>query len=208
MRNSFLIVMAVAASGATGAYAQVGFEQYYYLQERTPVDFVPIVHVQNRKNWYAEARYNYEEQNSFSIYTGKSFTTSKADLDYTLTPISGIVTGRFEGASIGLNMLAEYRGFFFGSQSQLTASFQKPEEDFFFAWYEIAYELKPWIYFGGSMQHTSYVRTGKNLVEPGVVLGFTLGKWTFPVYGFSPLTEDRYFVVGINHEIGTLNNDR
>ncbi len=37
-----------------------GFEQYYYTGAGTSV-IVPKLYYQNRRNWFGEVRYNYEE---------------------------------------------------------------------------------------------------------------------------------------------------
>lgn len=208
MRNKILFITVLIAIQATIGLGQAGFEQYYYLQEKKAMVFVPIVHFKNKNNWYAEVRYNYEEQNSFSAYGGKTFSKARKLLTYSLTPMMGMVIGKFRGASVGLNATLEYKDFFLSSQSQFTDSYNNRYSDFFFGWSEVGYQPLPWFYFGCSFQQTFYTNPKRNLMEPGVMLGFTLGRWTFPVYSFSLLNADRYFVVGINHAMGAIKTDR
>jgi hypothetical protein len=59
MKNRILTIAILIVAQATAVLAQTGFEQYYYMQKKQPMTVVPVVHVQNCKNWYAEARYNY-----------------------------------------------------------------------------------------------------------------------------------------------------
>jgi hypothetical protein len=207
MTNKNLFISTFFAFQATLALGQAGFEQYYYLQEEESMPIVPIIHIQSNKNWYAEARYNYEEQNSFSIYGGKSFTKTTEKFIYTLTPIAGGVIGQMNGGSVGLNTFVEYNNFFFSSQSQFTFSFKNQLQDFFYDWSELGYEPLRWFYFGCSIQHTFYRQSHQNLIEPGVVLGFTLGKWTLPIYGFNPFDNKRYFIIGINFRIGVTKTE-
>ena len=199
MKNRILLITFFIACQAIAVQAQNGVEQYFYLQKKA-VTLVSVIHAQNSKNWCVEGRYNYEEQNSFSLYTGKTFSKTKAEFSHSLTPILGGVMGRFKGGSMGLNATLEYKRFAFSSQSQYTVSFKKEEAhpDFFFSWSELNYEFLPWLYFGCSVQHTFYTQEKNHLLEPGAVLGFTSGKWTFPIYGFSLLKENRYFVLGIS----------
>ena len=54
-----------------------GIEQYQYLGKGTANAIVPVLHFQNSKGWYAEARYNYDENNTFSLLGGRSFQLDK-----------------------------------------------------------------------------------------------------------------------------------
>lgn len=202
MKNRILTIAFLIVTQATAALAQAGFEQYYYVQNKQPMTMVPIVHVQNSKNWYAEARYNYEAERSFSLYVGKSFSKDSERLSYAVTPIAGGVGGEFKGASVGFNAMLEYGKLFFSSQSQYTSSFKDHAQDFLFSWTELGYQPLSWFYLGCTVQHTQYTQSKNYQVEPGVVVGFTLGRWTFPLYGFNPLSTNPYLVLGINHAIG------
>jgi hypothetical protein len=191
----FLLIVILQPAALLG---QSGFEQYYYLQDEKPVTFVPILHFQNEKNWYAEARYNYEELQSFSLYIGRNYTKEYKRLSYSLTPIVGAIVGRFTGGSSGINATLEFDDLFFYSQSQYTFAAKAPENDFMFSWSEVGYKPSSWFYFGYSLQHTHYRKSSINLLVNGMVIGFNAGKWTFPVYGFNLFNNQRYFVIGIN----------
>jgi len=41
--------------------------------------------------------------------------------------------------------------------------------------------------------------------EAGLLMGFTKGKWTIPVYLFNVLNDQKYFVIGINVEWEKIN---
>jgi hypothetical protein len=75
--------------------------------------------------------------------------------------------------------------------------------DFFFSWSEMGYKLRPWVYIGLSAQQ-NYVRQDDQFsFDPGVVVGFEIRKWTFPIYGYNINHDQRYFVFGINIELGS-----
>src|SRR5262245_23424040 len=97
--------------GASGQ-TQGGFEQYHFVGVNQPYTYMPVVHLQTRSNWYTEARYNYEDLQTVSLYVGKTFTGNNR-LSYSLTPMLGGVAGRFNGVSTGLNVDLEYDKFFF-----------------------------------------------------------------------------------------------
>ncbi|HEY9005041.1 hypothetical protein [Ohtaekwangia sp.] len=204
MKSSIVsIALVYIVFGATHVLAQTGLEQYYYVQKQKPVEFVPIVSYQTRSNWYAEARYNYEENNTFSLYAGKTFEGTHKKFNYSFTPILGSVFGEFRGASTGVNVAMDLKNLFFSSQAQYTFSPGNPESDFWFSWSELGYEVSPWLYFGLSMQHTHMLQGNANQLEQGAVVGFSFGKWTVPIYSFSTFSSSRYFVLGINLGIGS-----
>jgi hypothetical protein len=207
MRNSrpcllfFMIFMVI------DVLAQVGFEQYVYLNDKKMMALVPIFSYEARNHTYVEARYNYEEHKTFSLYLGRVFS-GEDKLSYWVTPMLGGVIGKFKGGSAGVNAVVEYKKIFFSTQSQYTHSFQELNPDFFFAWSDLGYQPWEWFYVGLSAQQTYLPQTMCLLVETGVVLGFTAGKWTFPAYYFSPISDNQYFVLGINYSVGAFKRNR
>ena len=155
---------------------------------------MPMAHWQTEKNWYTEVRYNYEDLQTFSMLVGKTFRGSNR-LSYTLTPMAGGAVGRFKGISTGLNLDLEYDKFFFSSQSQYSYSVNAYNPSCLYSWSEIGYQRFRWLYTGFSVQQT-YSRPG-SLLEPGVMVGFSFGKYTIPIYSFDPLNRERYFIVGL-----------
>jgi hypothetical protein len=187
---------------AFGVHGQAGVEQYYYVQKSEPLILVPIVHVETSRNWYVEARYNYEELQSGSIYVGKKFSKDFGSFYTSVTPVIGGIAGKFMGGSTGMNLQMEFGNFFFFSQSQFTFTPKSRGNNFIFSWSELAIEPVSWVFFGASVQYTNDLRSGKKMVEEGVVVGFNFRKWTFPFYGFNLGDEHPYFILGVNLGIG------
>jgi len=183
-------------------YAQTGFEQYQYMGEEKLVTLVPVIHIQAPKNWYSEARYNYEEDKTFSLYVGKNFAKEKKKFSYSIIPMLGGMMGKYKGGSAGLNVNFEYKKFFMSSQPQFTFFSERKDKSYFFQWSEVGYELKPWLFVGCSLQQTYYKESKMNVIERGVLLGVATGKWTFPIYVFSPLDTSRYFILGVTFGFG------
>jgi hypothetical protein len=180
--------------------AQNTFEQYCYFQRGEQVLWVPMVHYVSPKNWRFEGRYNYEALNSFAFYAGKQFTFGKT-VTSTFTPLAGIVIGEFNGGSVALNTLFEYNAFFLSSQGQYTFSTQRAWDSFAFNWSEIGYNFLDWAYLGVSAQYTANNDLSRSMVEPGVVLGLQLKKWSFPLYAFKSSEGQAYFVLGATYSI-------
>jgi hypothetical protein len=195
--KALLFISMIMPALASAQIQSAGVEQYYYLQNRTKLSMGPIAYLQTKDNWYVEARYNYEEVRTFSFYTGKAFSHT-GDFSYTLIPMIGGVTGRFNGASIALHAATEAKRFFVCSQSQYSISGENEIENFYFNWAELGYEFTPRIHAGVSLQHTRlFSETQQNIVDFGFFTGYTIGQWTFPVYAFNVTSNNNFFVFGI-----------
>ncbi|MEP6737951.1 MAG: hypothetical protein ABJA70_20665 [Chryseolinea sp.] len=207
MKNSFL-VMVILIIVSTVGIAQSGFEVYSYISQTSGFSFVPIAHFQTRNNWYAEARYNYDEVRTFSLYLGKTFSGTKKDISYSVTPMIGGMLGQFKGGSAALNASLEYKRFFLSSQPQFTAFSGERDRSYIFHWSELGYELRSWLFAGVSIQQTYYTQSKMNNIEPGILLGVTLGKWILPLYLFNPLSTSAYYVLGITYGLGSVKSIR
>ena len=203
MNGKYILIAVLLFCGVQTLTAQIGVEQYCYLWKNGNTTQVQLVHYQTSKNFYVEARYNYEEQNTGAIYIGKTFS-SEDKLSYSITPIVGGVFGKFKGGSAGFNGTAEYHKIYFSTQTQYTFSAQDETINYFFSWSELGYEIRHWVYAGAASQQTNIFKT-KGYLEPGVVVGFVFGNWTFPLYAFSPMSDKQYYVFGVNLNLGLRN---
>jgi hypothetical protein len=177
----------------------MNFEQYHVVSPGQPYLYMPVMQYKHPKKWYAEARYNYEDMETFSLYLGKTITVEKNDLKGSFVPMLGGSVGRFNGISTGLNIDMEYNKFFFSSQSQYSRSTNQYGEYFTYSWSEVGYQSFKWLYAGLSVQHT-HDRVLGNDLQPGVMIGFTFKKFTIPVYTFEPYNSGRNFIVGLTME--------
>ena len=189
---SFLSCIIINATAQSG-----GVEQYYYTRTAT-VDAVmtPIAHITSSKNWYGEARYNFDELNTFSLYAGKRF--SKAGiLSWEATPMIGALMGQMKGGSVGMNGGIELEKIFFSTQSQYTFSLENSTDKFFYTWSELGYAATSWLYAGLALQQTNVYRENVK-IEPGCMIGFSIKNWTIPLYAFNNSDRERYYVLGVN----------
>jgi hypothetical protein len=198
MRSILFIALFLSVRHLAHAQSKLGFDQYSYVGTGQLSTLVPVAHYQSNSKWYAEARYNYDEYQSFSLYAGKTFSRQNI-FAYAFTPMIGGVTGKLNGGSVGLNTELSYKKFNFSSQSQYTVSAASQAGNFFFSWSELYYQPLNWLYTGVTLQHTRIYKTDAS-VEPGILLGFSFDHWSFPVYSFIPYARERYFVIGINWE--------
>ncbi len=198
MRYLYLSILILLPFQALLAQSEGGIEQYHYIGNHANAAIVPVVHLQSRKGWYGEARYNYDEQNTFSFLAGKSFT-HRRHVEYTWTPMIGVAMGDLYGFTGALNFSLSYDRFFINTQSQYTLSRVAQYDNFFFNWWEMGYQPLGWLYAGVSFQHTK-VKNENNLFEPGLMAGLEFKKVSFPVYVFNAFDAKRFVVLGVNWE--------
>jgi hypothetical protein len=175
--------------------ALMGFEEYFFSGTGGSSAMVSQIYYQNGKNWYFEARNNYEADQAFSMYIGKTFSREDS-LSFSFTPMAGIVAGEFHGGSFGADITMGFKSFVFNAELQYTLSADKQNDSFLYGWTELGYRLTRQIYLGLALQQTNIYHT-VGILEPGVELKFSFGKWEIPVYSFNPIDKNRYIVVGI-----------
>lgn len=180
------------------AQSKTGIENYTMLSSGEEYVWMPVLHHQGKKGFYAEMRYNYEASRTVSVYAGKSFSNKGAIL-YSITPMAGFVFGEYTGASAAMNGELEYRKFFFSSQAQYTVNKDDRADNFFFNWSELGYQPVKWFYAGISTQLTQLHKTSL-VPEYGLMIGLVIKKITIPVYVFNPLGKKKNYIIGINAE--------
>jgi hypothetical protein len=192
------------AFSAVWPQAAAGFEQMYYMRSGENAMMAPRAHLTSSGNWYGEARYNYEELQTFSLYGGKTFSR-KGDLSYSATPLIGGLLGKMNGGSVGLNMDLDFENVFFSTVSQYSFSLEDRNNKFFYSWTELGYQAMPWLYGGMAVQQTNIIRSAGRL-EPGCMLGLSIRNWTVPFYVFNPAGKEMNFVLGFNWEWAKTKN--
>lgn len=197
MRRRWLLIPCLILSLSLFAQ-QGGIEQYHYISQAGFNAVVPVLHLQTKKGWYGEARYNYDEKNTFSILAGKTFSSNN-QWEWSITPMVGLTFGELNGWTTGVNFSLEKSGLFFNTQSQYTFSTTPSYDNFLFNWCEAGYQPLNWLYGGVSLQHTQLPGSAA-LIEPGIVAGICFKKISFPIYVFNTFNRNRFFILGVNWE--------
>jgi len=197
MRNPMFIAACLLA-GHLHAQSKLTLGQYAYIMGHETSYVSPVIQYQNSRHWYAEARYNYEDMHTFSLYAGRTFSGDHT-ISYTITPMLGGMVGKLQGGSLGLTASLNYKKIYCSTQSQYILSARDHTDNFFFSWSEAGYHLLKCLDAGLSLQHTIYSE-GNALSQPGVFACYSFRRWSFPVYCFLPAHEPCFFVAGITYE--------
>ncbi|MEO5684695.1 MAG: hypothetical protein ABIQ88_18785 [Chitinophagaceae bacterium] len=201
---SLLTIACLLLLTTANAQGYGGIEQYYYASGSGSAGLVPKIFYQTSKNWYAEARYNYEEAKTFSMVAGKAFSGENMP-GCSVTPMAGFATGQFNGLLLALKTELNFKKLFFFSESQYNYAVRNRYSSFIYSWVDAGYKINDQLSAGTAMQVNISAETGKQL-EPGVFIEFSYKKWTFPVYIFNTAAKDRYAVVGVSYELIPFKN--
>lgn len=193
--RSLVFILTLLLALQTNAQS-AAFEHYYFTPTPGSAGIAtPMANFTSSKNWYGEARYNFDELNTFSLYAGKKFSGGH-NISWEATPIVGGLMGQMTGGSLGMNFEMGYRRLFLLSQSQYCFSLEHSTDKYFYNWSEMGVEATSWLYAGIALQQTNVYRT-EGKMEPGCVIGFSIKNWTIPLYAFNTSDEERYFVLGL-----------
>jgi hypothetical protein len=177
------------------AQVKAGLEQYYFMKNKT-IAINPKAWYQSETGWYVEGRYNYEAAQTVSVITGKTFDY-ESDFSFSVTPMAGVVAGKFNGGVIGGNASADYKKCQFSLQTQYAFSGDSRSCNFMYSWADLSYAVSGSLSAGISMQKTRMYRV-RGQSEAGFFLKGAFGNWELPLYIFNPCGNDRYAVLGLS----------
>ena len=169
-------------------------ELYGNIVPEEPFSLTPIVYF-NNDVFYAEARYNYEELHTASLYVGKYFSKA-GKLSIDIAPLLGVVAGELNAGSVGASLELRWGRWLWSMIPQYTFSWKDKSENFFYSWSELTFAVSEWFYLGPAAQRTKFFETPFE-ADSGLTLGFNLKQWSMPLYAFNPWNDERYFMIGI-----------
>ncbi|MGH7726050.1 MAG: hypothetical protein ACREOU_11545 [Candidatus Eiseniibacteriota bacterium] len=161
--------------------------------------FLSPILAADRGALHLEARYNYEDLRTGSMFVGRNFAIGD-ELVLTATPMLGLVIGQTDGIAPGLELDLAWRSLELYSESEYVVRLDDVDEDFFYQWLEATVAPASWIRFGLVTQRTRTIETGLDL-ERGLLLESTYRSLSVGVDWFNPDREDdQYFVLSAGYE--------
>jgi hypothetical protein len=134
-------------------------------------------------NWlHLEARYNYENLKTGSLWTGYNFVVGHK-LVFQVTPMFGVVFGKTTGIAPGYELSLTYKRFELYSEGEYVCNTKDKRDTFFYSWNELRYSPLNWLHFGFVDQGSKVHRTefeGRR----GVSLGFSRQHIDYTTYVF------------------------
>lgn len=158
--------------------------------------YVSPIATADRRSLHLEARYNYEDLGTGSLFAGWMFATGDR-LIVTATPILGVVFGDTDGVAPGLELDLAWNELELYSEMEWVFG---SDDDFFYAWIEATLAPLPWLRLGIAGQRTRAYDTGLD-TQRGPMIDVPYEHWTFGAYWFNPdRDEDDLLVFAVGYE--------
>jgi hypothetical protein len=143
---------------------------------------------------HLEARYNYEDINSGSVWAGVNFSFGdKITLE--VTPMIGAVFGDTRGVAPGYEATLAWRNLELYTEGEFLIDANDTSDSFFYTWTEASFYPVEWFRVGVAIERTKAYETDFEL-QHGLLVGFQNENLNFTTYVFNP--EDApVIVVGI-----------
>jgi hypothetical protein len=149
----------------------------------------------DRRFLHTEVRYNYENQETGSLWLGYNFSTGQNTV-LQVTPMLGGVVGRTTGIAPGFRFSVTYKKFDLSSEGEYVIDTGNSSNNFFYTWNELTYSPVGWLHAGLVSQRTRAYQT-KLDVQRGVSFGFSRNDLDFTTYIFNAGWTDPTFVLSL-----------
>lgn len=150
----------------------------------------------DRHHLHTEARYNYENQDTGSLWLGYNFSAGQ-NLVLQVTPMVGGVLGKTTGIAPGFSFSVTYKKFELSSEGEYVFDTGNRSSNFFYSWNELRYSPVDWFHTGLVSQRTRAYQTELD-VQRGISLGFSQGNVDFTTYIFNAGWTDPTFVLSLS----------
>ena len=148
------------------------------------------------KTLHLEARYNYEDKNTASLWAGYRFKFGK-QVKFVLVPMAAIVFGNTNGVAPGLEMEIMYKKFDFYSESEHVFDFSSRENNFFYMYSELAIRPIHALRTGIMTQRTKLFESDREL-QRGIFGEYYFGRFRAGVFYFSPFATDQFWIASFS----------
>jgi hypothetical protein len=162
-----------------------------------PDDFfmVPIFRA-DKNNLHLEARYNYEDRETFSGWIGYNFSGGDDVFSYTFTPMLGGVGGLSNGVAPGLELTLTYKKFELYSEMENLFDLKNSENNFYYNWADLTYSPTDWLWFGISGQRTRLFQTALD-IQRGLLVGVGLKNFELNTYVYN-IGDDPFLILTLS----------
>jgi hypothetical protein len=158
---------AAAPAGGTPSWSFGISGAYYALPDEA--DFVQPTLRADRGRLHLEARYNYEDRESTSLFAGATFELgSKVKL--ALTPMLGGVAGRTDGVVPGLEADLAAGPFEAYAEAEYVFDLGDGASSYFYMWSELSVWPTEWLRAGVVTQRTRVYQTDRD-IQRGLLVG-------------------------------------
>ena len=142
---------------------------------------------------HLEARWNYEDLDTFSGWVGWTLATGRA-VTLAATPMLGGVVGRSDGVAPGLELTIGWHRLELYSEAEYLLA-TGDGEDFLYTWTQLTWRPREWLGVGLSGQRLR--SSGSDLtIDRGPLVEFSRGPVSLTGWFYNPFSADAFTVLG------------
>jgi len=146
---------------------------------------------------HLEARYNYEAQQTGSLWAGYNLSKGKT-LVVEATPMIGGVFGILNGIAPGLELTVTYKKLQLFSANEYIFDTNTKSGNFFYTWTQLTYSPVHWFAAGYVVQRTRTYHTSLD-IQRGLLVQFTRKKIAFTTQAFNIGETDPVLVFALGY---------
>lgn len=148
------------------------------------------------RDWlHLEARYNYEELKTGSVWLGWNFGTGKK-LQFEVTPMLGRVFGDITGIAPGYTITIRYKPFELSTQGEYFFDAGTSSGNFFYSWSKLSASPADWLRLGIVVERTQASGFSSD-VRRGPLVGFKYKEVDLTTYWLAPGSDEATFVFAV-----------
>lgn len=137
------------------------------------------------RDWlHVEARFNYEDRDTVSVWLGYNFTVGE-EVTLEITPMVGAVIGNTAGIAPGYKASLRWRMFELYSETEYVVDAGDSADSFLYTWSELALAPTAWSRSGLAVQRTKVYQTEFD-IQRGFFAGFSYQRAEVAAYVFNP----------------------
>lgn len=171
---------------------------YYFLPHQD--DIPTFIGYTDHGVLHLEARYNYEDLKTASVFGGYnfefSFTSSGIPTNVYITPMLGVAFGRTDAIIPGLELRMIQGRLDFYIEYEYTITLPNEESNFFYSWTEFAMTPIENFRTGGAIT-TTRLFDSESEFQTGLFGEYTFGKFTAGMFYFLPIKTDGFVLAKV-----------
>lgn len=171
---------------------------FYYFFPGSANNTVTLIGYLDYKSLHLEPRYNYEGQNSGSVFAGYKFEL-EGKVSLAATPMLGLVFGSLKGFAPGMELEVSYKNFDFYTENEYVIDQSGSQYNYFYTWTELGFSPVEKFRAGISAQRTRLYVTGLD-IQRGIFAEYSFWKPTAGLHYFNPFSTEYFFIASLNIE--------
>jgi hypothetical protein len=146
--------------------------------------FVSPIVTADRDWLHFEGRYNYENQQTGSLWIGYNFSVGRK-LVFEATPMIGGIFGNTAGVAPGYEVSLSYKRIVLSSSGEYVFDTKNQNGSFFYSWPELIYSPLDWLHIGLVAQRTKAYHTSFD-TQRGLLVGVSHKEFEFTTFILNP----------------------